>query len=136
MRESYCIICGEEREGVEVKEDRVLSALRWFNRTILRIPPRNNSIVVCKSCYPTYKKQRKKYLGRQRTYLVLGFLFVLFGAIIAKTVVSIVVGLGLMVFLYLLSLLSYTPELKDISPKPAKGLSNPPPALKRRRKAK
>lgn len=121
MRESYCIICGEKKDGIEVKEDRVLSALRWFNRNVLRIPSRNNRIVVCKSCYPTYKKQRKKYLGRQRTYLVLGFLFVLFGVIIAKSLASIVIGIGLMFFLYLLSLLSYSPELKDLQPTPAKG---------------
>ncbi len=108
---SYCIICGEEKEGIEVKDDNVLNALRWFNRKILRIPPRNNRIVVCASCYPKYKKQRSKYLSRQRVYLVLGALFLIFGVAIARTITAFFLSLVVLAFLYLLSLLSYTPEL-------------------------
>ncbi len=111
---SYCIICGEEKDGIAVRDDSVLRALRWFNRTVLRTPPRNNRIVVCASCYPKYKKQRSKYLSRQKTYIVLGVLFMIFGIVIARTITAFFLSLVVLAFLYLLSLLSYVPEL-DVS---------------------
>lgn len=112
MRESYCIICGEKRDGVEVKNDRVLDAMRWFNRTVLKRPNRNNRIVVCSPCYPKYRVQRKKYLSRQRVYAVLGILFMIFGILIARTIQAFLISLVVLVLLYLLSLLSYMPDLE------------------------
>lgn len=112
-RESYCIICGEKKDGIEIREDYVIHAIRWFNRKVLRTPEKRNRIVVCSSCYPNYKTRRKKYLSRQRTYLVLGFLFMLFGVVIARNAQSFIIGVVVIIILYLLSLLSYLPDLGE-----------------------
>lgn len=112
-KESYCIICGKERDGPEIEEDNVIHALRWFNRKVMKTPEKHNRIVVCKECYEKYKKQRKKYLSRQRTYIVLGALFTVFGVIVAANkIVALAYGVGLCIILYLFSLLSYMPDLK------------------------
>jgi hypothetical protein len=118
MRESYCIICGGKKDGIEIREDHVIEAIRLFNRKVLRQPPKNNRIVVCEACYPKYKAQRKKYLGRQRLYLILGGLFVVFGVIVSlNKLEALLVGIVLIAVLYLFSLLTYVPELKA-EPKP------------------
>ncbi len=110
-RESYCILCGEKRGGVDVREDAVLQAMRWFKKEVLRKPVRKNRLVVCSSCYPGYKEQRKKYLSRQRTYLVLGVLFMVFGIVIAG-LRALPLSIGILLLLYLLSLLNYMPDLE------------------------
>lgn len=110
MRESYCIACGEKKDGIEIKEDHVIQALRWFNRTVMK-QNRNNRIVVCSACYDKYSKQRKRYISRQRIYAVLGILFLLFGVLIARSIQSVLIGLGVIALLYLISLLSYMPDL-------------------------
>lgn len=108
---SYCIMCGKEKDGIEIKEDHVIKSMRWFNRKVLRTGPRNNRIVICSEDYPKYKEQRRKYLSRQKVYAVLGLLFLIFGVIIAKTVGALLIGLAVLAALYLLSLLSYLPDL-------------------------
>ncbi len=106
-------MCGKEKDGVEIREDFVIDGLRWFNRKVLRTPERNNRIVVCSACYESYKKRRKRYLSRQKTYVILGALFALFGIIIAgNKLLAILAGIAIVVVLYLFSLLSYMPEIK------------------------
>ncbi|HUB92765.1 MAG TPA: hypothetical protein VL945_02290 [Candidatus Saccharimonadales bacterium] len=113
MRQSYCIVCGSRKDGIEIREDHVIDLIRWFNRTVLRTPPRDNRIVVCSSCYPKYETQRKRYLSRQRTYFVLGALFVIFAIIVASNKIeALLIGIGICALLYVFSLLSYMPDLK------------------------
>lgn len=112
MRDSYCIMCGEKKDGIPIKEDYVIGAIRWFNRKILRQPPRNNRIVVCSSCYEKYKKQRSKYLSRQKVYIVAGILFVIFGVVLTRSLQAILLSILVCIGLYLLSLLTYLPELE------------------------
>jgi hypothetical protein len=113
MRESFCIVCGKKKDGPEIKEDNVIRAIRWFNRNIRRTPEHHNRIVVCGECYEKYKKQRKKYLSRQRIYLVLGTLFAIFAVIVSvNKIAALLSGIGLVIVLFLFSLLSYMPDLK------------------------
>ena len=110
-QKSYCIVCGNERDGIEVKEDNVLRALRYIKYDLFKRPRRNNRIVVCKSCYESYKKHRKRYIGRQRLYLALGVLFLIFSILLAPSIYAALVGIVMIALLYLLSLLNYMPEL-------------------------
>jgi hypothetical protein len=112
MRESYCMICGEKKDGIPIKEDYVIEAIRWFNRKVLRQPPRNNRIVVCSSCYEKYKKQRSKYLSRQKVYIVAGILFLIFGIVLTRAPQAILLSILVCIGLYLLSLLTYLPDLE------------------------
>ena len=103
----------EYYKGIEIEEDDVIRTIRWFNRKILRTPDRNNKIVICSDCYDKYKKYRKRYKSRQRTYIILGVLFAVFGIIVAQNkIVAVLLGIVIIVALYLLSFLSYMPELK------------------------
>ena len=107
------MMCGKKKEGIEIEEDDVIRTIRWFNRKILRTPDRNNKIVICSDCYDKYKKYRKRYKSRQRTYIILGVLFAVFGIIVAQNkIVAVLLGIVIIVALYLLSFLSYMPELK------------------------
>lgn len=109
-RQSYCIICGKNKEGVGIKEDYVIGSIRWFNRKVLK-QFRNNRLVVCKTCYPKYKEQRKKFVGRQRLYIALGAIFLILGVLLDRTVAAFLLGIAVVIVLYLFSLLSYVPEL-------------------------
>lgn len=115
MKESYCIMCGKKKDGIEIKEDNVIGILRWFNQKVLRIPPKNNRIVVCSECYQKYNTQRKKYVSRQWMYIILGVLFIVFclisSALGGNIIVGLLLGIGVLLLLYLCSFLIYVPEL-------------------------
>lgn len=110
MPESYCFVCLKKRDGIGIKRDYVLDSLRWAKKKLGR-ESSGNRIVVCKECYPQYTKLRKKYVSRQYTYIGLGTVFIILGLLIHPSIGAFLVGLGLLVFLFLLSLLSYMPEL-------------------------
>ncbi len=109
---SYCIICGRERNGIEVEEDFVIKSIRWFKRNVTK-NEEGNKLVVCNECYPKYLKYRRRFVGREIIYLTLGFLFLVFGLIVSFRLSTLIIGLLLILFLYLLSLLSYMPKLKE-----------------------
>jgi|GEM_PF-2946149 len=48
-------------------------------------------------------------------YLVLGFLFLVFGLIVSPRLNTLLIGILLILFLYILSLLSYMPKVKGSS---------------------
>ena len=121
-----CIICGKQRDGLEVKTDWVITSMRWFKRNVTK-DEQGNRLVVCKGCYPIYKKNRDKYTSRQTLYLVLGALFIILGLLISSyDILRFLSAIGLSVIilavLYLISLLNYTPALA--MPQGKKGASN------------
>lgn len=107
----YCIICGERKAGLPVEDDYVISSIRWFKANVTK-NEKNNSLVVCRDCYSEYKKQRKRYEGRQRNYIALGIVFIMVGLLVSQTVYALLVGLGVFALLYFFSLLSYTPKIE------------------------
>ncbi|MDE1856607.1 MAG: hypothetical protein KGH98_00820 [Candidatus Micrarchaeota archaeon] len=104
MNENRCIICGEKRNGLPVKEDFVIGAIRWFKRNVTR-NERGYRLVVCKDCYKEYHKSRAVFERRQMAYIALGVIFtaVLFFAS-GLNVVTIPFGIALTLFLYALLL--------------------------------
>lgn len=112
MKENRCIICGEKKSGLPVKEDFVIGAIRWFKRNVTK-NEKGYRLVVCKDCYKEYHKSRAVFERRQIAYLALGVIFtaVLFFAS-GLNVFTIPFGLALTLFLYLLLLAGrYTPAL-------------------------
>jgi hypothetical protein len=123
MAKVVCIICGKEKKGIPVKSDRVLEAMRWFKRNVTR-NEQHNTLVVCKEDWPAYNKARKKFTSRMALYVALGIVFVVFGNVLAFSINTLVATLLILVFFYLLSLLSYMPALdikKDAKAKAGKG---------------
>lgn len=126
---TVCIMCGKEKQGLKVKEDNVIRAMRWVKRNITR-NPKNYNMVVCKEDFLAYKKKRDGYERKQIMYVALGLLFMLLLLLFAsgRYLGAIVYGLGVTIFMYLLSLLSYMPSL-EVSLEPPKqktetGLNN------------
>ena len=113
MPSSYCIICGKQKEGIKVADDHVLGALRWFKTNVTK-DAKNNALVVCKSCYPKYSAQRKKYVNRRTAYLALGILFLIFSLIISSGawLTALLIGIMIVALLYALSLINYMPGLQ------------------------
>jgi hypothetical protein len=109
-QKSFCIVCGLEKDGIEVKEDGVLRTMRYIKRNLLR-SAKNNRIVVCKQCYEAYKKYRKRYVSRQHLYLGLGIVFLVLTLLLNVSIASVLFGLGVLVLLYLLSLVNYMPDI-------------------------
>ena len=108
--EPRCIICGGAVDGLEVQEDYVIRAIRWFKRNVTR-NAKNYRLVVCKECYVKYKKARDSYVRKQIAYVVIGVLFA--GLLIAagRSLMAVLAGLAIIALMYLLSLLSYMPAL-------------------------
>ncbi|MCL5427722.1 MAG: hypothetical protein M1321_00905 [Candidatus Marsarchaeota archaeon] len=113
-RKSYCILCAKERDGIPVKEDNVIKAIRLIKRHVLKSEKRNR-LVVCKECYADYKKYRKRYTRRQAIYVGLGIVFLIMLLAISPTWQSklsgALIGIGMTLLLYLLSLLNHVPEI-------------------------
>lgn len=105
-------MCGNERPGLPVKEDRTLGALRWFKRNITK-NPKNYKLVVCKECYLNYRKKRNSYERKQIIYLVIGILFLVALTLSTRgNLGAIGFGIIIMLFLLLLSQLSYVPAVE------------------------
>ena len=108
------MICGKEKSGTPVEEDYMIMAMRWFKENVTR-NAKGYRIVVCKECMPQYRKMRSKYVRRQVMYVGLGVIFTLTIAVVSggRYLGIIAYGIGITVFLYLLSLISYMPALKE-----------------------
>ena len=110
MVKSYCIICGEEKNGLPIQNDMVLDAIRWFKQNVTK-NEKGNRLVVCKECYPKYADRRKKFETRQATYLAIGIIFAALGLLFAFSLATLSVAILLIAFLYLLALLNYVPKV-------------------------
>lgn len=108
---TYCIICGKQKNGIPVENDYVLDMLRWFKRNVTK-NEQKNKLIVCKEDYPVYKKNRSRYVFRLAVYLTIGSLFFILGLLLSPSVATFFIGAILLIFLYSLSLLSYTPKLR------------------------
>ncbi len=105
-------MCGKAIDGVEVKNDYVLDAIRFFNRKILH-KYRNYKLVVCKDCYLKYNKGRKGFVKKQATYIGIGVIFAIFLMIgSGGNLLALLYGIIVIAFMYVLSLISYLPALK------------------------
>lgn len=126
---NYCIICGKQKNGIEIEEDNVIRALRWIKKGLGK-PLNKDRIVVCSACYPQYKTYRKRFVSRERIYIALGIIFLIMGVLASGSILSVLVGIAVVFFLYLLSLLNYTPALKLGSGKGAGGAWHLPSIIK------
>ncbi len=107
---TYCIICGERRPGVPIRDDRVLNAMRWFKRNVTR-DERGNSLVVCRDDYSAYMKKRGRYTSRQALYIAVGVIFAALGLLVRFSLSTFAISIAVLAALYLLSLINYTPAL-------------------------
>ena len=107
-----CIMCGKEKEGLNVKEDHVITAMRWVKRNITK-NPKNYHMVVCKDDFLAYKKKRDSFERKRAAYVIIGVLFTLLLLAFAngRFLGAIFYGVGIIIFMYLLSLLSYMPAV-------------------------
>ncbi|MCL4404811.1 MAG: hypothetical protein M1544_03405 [Candidatus Marsarchaeota archaeon] len=119
-KESRCIICGKETDGLEVKPDYVIGAMRWFKRNITH-NEKNYRLVVCKEDYPKYKKARDSYNSKTISYVIIGVIFAALLIITGRSLGAAAAGIGIIILMYLLSLLSYMPGLKVDSKKAKAG---------------
>lgn len=111
MPKTVCIICYKEKPGLEVKNDYVLESMRWFKRNITR-NEKANRLVVCKECYKDWKKVRDRYVRRQILYLSLGIAFAAFIIVFSHDkFLALLGGIGVIIFIYLLSLITYMPDI-------------------------
>ncbi len=109
MKESRCIICGEKKNGLAVRNDYVIESVRWFKKNVTK-NEKNYRLVVCKDCFLKYKKARDSYQRKELMYTTLGAVFAVLLVFISRFSISaFAAGIGITVFLYLLSQLGYTP---------------------------
>ena len=111
-KKKVCIMCGKEKEGLNVKEDHVIAAMRWVKHNITK-NPKNYHMVVCKDDFVAYKKKRDSFERKRAAYVIIGVLFTLLLLAFAngRFLGAIFYGVGVIVFMYLLSLLSYMPAV-------------------------
>jgi len=114
MAKTACMICGKSKDGIEIAEDHVIRAMRWFKTNITK-DAKGYRIVVCKDCMADYKKKRAKFTRRRLMYVGLGVIFTLSLLFVSQGRILgvLVYGFAAIVFMYLLSLVSYMPALKQ-----------------------
>ena len=109
MRESRCIICGEKRDGLEVRDDHIIRAVRWFKKNVTK-NERNHRLVVCRECFPKYTKARDGYQRKEIIYTTLGAVFLALLVVVSSfSLPAFAAGIAITFFMYLLSQLSYMP---------------------------
>ena len=113
MKKDICIMCGNERPGLEVKEDLVIGSLRWIKKTVFRAEPKNYKLVVCRDCFIAYKKKRDRYERNQLLYVSLGIILMLMFFVFSSGLylAALFYGIVIIVFMYLLAQLSYIPAV-------------------------
>ncbi len=105
-------MCSQERDGLQVKEDRILGLMRWTKSKIAK-NPKNYRLVVCKECFLNYKKRHDRYERNQMLYIILGVLFLVALGIAARGSLSAIgFGIVILIFLYILAQLSYLPAVE------------------------
>ena len=107
------MVCGKEKAGSDVEEDHVIRAMRWFKENVSK-NAKGYRIVVCNECMPEYRKLRSKFVRRRAMYVGLGIIFTVSVAVVSggRYLGVVAYGLGITLFLYALSLISYVPALK------------------------
>lgn len=109
-QKAFCIICGKEKGGIEVRNDRVLGGIRWIKQNITHNES-GNRLVVCKECYEAYKKSKKRFESRKKVYLILGIIFAALLMVIGRSAISLLFGVFMILLLYSFAFFSYMPEL-------------------------
>jgi hypothetical protein len=87
--------------------------MRWVKRNITK-NAKNYQMVVCKDDFLKYKKKREGYERKQILYIIIGILFLVLLLIFAngRYLGAIVYGFAIIIFMYLLSLISYMPAVE------------------------
>ncbi|MEM3791315.1 MAG: hypothetical protein QXL16_01125 [Candidatus Micrarchaeaceae archaeon] len=106
----YCIICGNRKNGIEIEADYYVRFIKSFKK-MLKIY-KGNTLVVCRDCYPKYKAMREKFERRRVLYIALGVIFLVLLVLAGMSLRAFLEGLGILIFLFLASFLSYVPKLK------------------------
>ncbi len=119
-KETRCIICGKELNGLEVKEDYVIKSMRWFKHNVTH-NEKNYRLVVCKDCYVKYKKARDSYNSKTVSYLAIGVIFAALLIITGRSLGAVAAGIAIIILMFALSLLSYMPGLKQQPNRASKG---------------
>ena len=108
---SRCIICGEKKDGLEVREDMVIKSIRYLKQNVTK-DAKNYRLVVCRGCYPKYDKSRSAYVRRQISYVTIAVAFTVLLVIVSGAQLgAFAFGILLIAAMYALSLLSYTPAV-------------------------
>lgn len=109
-QKTFCIICGKEKNGVDIRSDPIIDGLRWIKTNITHNHS-NNRLVVCRDCYEKYRVSKKRFDSRKKLYLILGIIFAAFILIVNVTIFSIAFALFMIALLYLFALFNYVPDL-------------------------
>jgi hypothetical protein len=110
-KEKRCIMCGLQKNGLEVREDFAINTIRWFKKNVTK-NEKGYTLVVCKECYPSYVKEKKKFERRQMLYMALGIIFAFLLILASRgSLLSVFYAILVFAFLYSLSLLTYVPSL-------------------------
>ncbi len=115
--EGYCIICGKKRLGIGIANDHVIEFIKWFKRNITK-NEKGNTLVVCRTCYPEYKKRMDKYVGRRLIYVGIGVAFAVLGLLLNPKISVVLVSIFVIFVMYLVSLVNYTPGLNKLQKRP------------------
>lgn len=105
-------MCGEEKDGLPVKDDAMIGTIRWIKRNITK-SEKNYRLVVCKEDFLKYKKRRDSYERKQILYVAIGIVFLIALAVASRgSIGAIIVGLVITLFMLLLAQLSYMPAVE------------------------
>ncbi len=109
---SRCVICGQKKDGLEVKEDMVIKSIRYLKQNVTK-DAKNYKLVVCRGCYPKYDKSRSAYVRKQISYVTIAVVFTVLLVIVSGAQPgAFAFGILLIAAMYALSLLSYAPAVK------------------------
>lgn len=111
-----CIICYEEKDGRDVQDDMVISAIRKA-KNAFRIA-KNNHLVVCPGCTEAYREKRARYERDLVIHAVIGGLVLLLFVLLpifttGFSITSVLLGFLLFALIMALSIFSHCPKMAE-----------------------
>ena len=111
-RKPRCMICGSQKDGIDVRPDWVIGALKWLNTHTVKYKNPYRP-VVCRDCFQKYRKARRSFERKRIAYLAIGVLFAaVLSAASRLSPYALLASAGVVAFMYLLSLVSYMPDIQ------------------------
>ncbi len=109
-QKAYCIVCGKEKNGIEIRNDKIIEGIRWI-KTKITGSHSDNRLVVCRDCYGKYSVSKKRFDSRKRLYLILGIIFAALILLVNVTIISIAFAIFMVALLYVFAFFNYVPDL-------------------------
>jgi len=110
MKSTFCSLCGNEKKTTPLDTGSLVFGNYFKAMRSLKLSKHTGDPGICKGCMKKYDAMLSEYKKKQLFY---GLLAVFFAAVYMWATGNIILSLVIAVFVFLMSIFSYVPPLKQ-----------------------